>query len=182
MNSQEVLDPKSWAERTFGSVQLHDLRRTRRAVQAATNLAETPWGVSASSNAPLEREQSVVSFARRARCQLCGVDAASPSTDQGPSHVLPVVLLLQDTTDIDLSYRHKISGVGQIGNERGRVFFMQAVLELPARQGHQKRSAQLQLSFGRMTLLPPRQEPRASQEPLHDARTRLERVNWYGHH
>ncbi len=40
----------------------------------------------------------------------------------------PVVLLVQDTTDLDLSHRHKISGVGQIGNERGRGFFVQSVL------------------------------------------------------
>ncbi len=40
----------------------------------------------------------------------------------------PVVLLVQDTTDIDLSHRHKISGVGQIGNERGHGFFVQTVL------------------------------------------------------
>jgi len=40
----------------------------------------------------------------------------------------PVMLLVQDTTDIDLSHRHKISGVGQIGNERGRGLFVQTVL------------------------------------------------------
>jgi hypothetical protein len=40
----------------------------------------------------------------------------------------PVVLMVQDTTDIDLSHRHKISGVGQIGNEGGRGFFVQTVL------------------------------------------------------
>jgi len=39
-----------------------------------------------------------------------------------------MVLLVQDTTDIDLSHRRKISGVGQIGNERGRGFFIQTVL------------------------------------------------------
>src|SRR6266852_1850668 len=44
MNTPDLLDPKSWAERTFGGVQLHDMRRTRRAVQAATNLAENPLG------------------------------------------------------------------------------------------------------------------------------------------
>ncbi len=44
MNTQDLLDPKSWAERTFGHVQLHDMRRTRRAVQAATKLAENPLG------------------------------------------------------------------------------------------------------------------------------------------
>src|SRR5260370_15600083 len=40
----------------------------------------------------------------------------------------PVVLLVQDTTAIDLSHRHKISGVGQIGNERGLGFFVQPML------------------------------------------------------
>jgi len=40
----------------------------------------------------------------------------------------PVVLMVQDTTAIDLSHRRKISGVGQIGNERGRGFFVQTVL------------------------------------------------------
>ena len=44
MKTQELLDPKSWAERTFGGVQLHDLRRTKRAVQAASKLAENPLG------------------------------------------------------------------------------------------------------------------------------------------
>lgn len=42
----------------------------------------------------------------------------------------PVVLLVQDTTDIDLSHRRKISGVGQIGNERGRGFYVQTVLAM----------------------------------------------------
>jgi hypothetical protein len=40
----------------------------------------------------------------------------------------PVTLLVQDSTDSDWSHRHKISGVGQIGNERGRGFFVQTVL------------------------------------------------------
>jgi hypothetical protein len=202
-------------------------------------------------------------------------DQATPS---------PVVLLVQDTTDIDLSHSRKISAVGQIGNERGRGFFVQTVLavrpemrevlgciaqepfvripapngaqrqqrlkreeretyvwirqvyatltptagsvwvhvgdrgadmfpffqacqatqthflvragksrrvqesedeikyslmrarswpsqasrpfEVPARHGRKGRSTQLQLSFGQMTLLPPRHEPRASKEPL----------------
>jgi len=44
MKTQEVLDPKNWAERTLGTVQLHDLRRTRRTVTAACSLAENPLG------------------------------------------------------------------------------------------------------------------------------------------
>src|SRR5260370_14951229 len=40
MNTQDVLDPQRWAETTFGGVLLHDLRRTRRAVTAATHIAK----------------------------------------------------------------------------------------------------------------------------------------------
>ena len=42
MNTQQVLNPHQWAKRTYGSVQLHDRRRTRRAVQTASKLAENP--------------------------------------------------------------------------------------------------------------------------------------------
>lgn len=38
--------------------------------------------------------------------------------------------------------------------------------EIPARHGRQARWTQVQLAFGRMTLLPPRNSPRASKEPL----------------
>src|SRR5947209_4933308 len=82
--------------------------------------------------------------------------------------------------------------------------------EVPAQHGHQARSTQLQLAFGQMTLLPPRNEPRASKDPVtvwvirvweeqaRDAEEPLEwilltsvptttleqaweRVDWYGH-
>src|SRR5205085_8669604 len=38
--------------------------------------------------------------------------------------------------------------------------------EVPARHGHQARSTHLQLAVGQLTLLPPRQEPRAGPDPL----------------
>ena len=38
--------------------------------------------------------------------------------------------------------------------------------EVPARHGRQARSTQLQLAFGQMTLLPPRNAPRASKDPV----------------
>jgi hypothetical protein len=284
MNIQEVLDPKSWAEQSFGSVQLHDLRRTRRAVKAATDLAKNPLGSLPAQMHTWKETKALyrwldepdVTFAALMHPHL------HQTRDQATSS--PVVLLVQDTTDIDLSHRRKVSGVGQIGNERGRGFFVQTVLavrpemrevlgcmaqeafvripapdgeqrqqrlkreeretdvwirqvhaigtptagsvwvhvgdrgadmfpffqacqatqthflvraaqnrrvqesedeikyslmrarswpsqasrpfEVPARHGRKGRSTQLQLSFGQMTLLPPRHEPRASKEPL----------------
>jgi hypothetical protein len=284
MNTQELLDPKSWAERTFGSAQLHDMRRTRRAVKAATNLAENPLGSLPAQMHTWKETKALYRWLDEPDVTFAAlIQPHMPQTrDQATSS--PVVLLVQDTTDIDLSHRRKISGVGQIGNERGRGFFVQTVLavrpqarevlgclaqepfvripapegeqryqrrkreeretdvwirqvqaigtpesgsmwvhvgdrgadmfpffqacqatqthflvraaqnrrvqesedeitysltqarafpsqasrvlELPARHGHQKRSAQLQLAFGQMTLLPPRQEPRAGKDPV----------------
>src|SRR6266851_2061241 len=128
MNTQEVLDPKSWAERTFGGVQLHDMRRTRRTVQAATRMAENPLGLLPAQMQTWRETKALyrlldepdVSFAALMQPHL------QQTRDQANSS--PVVLLVQDTTAIDLSHRHKISGVGQIGNERGRGFFVQTVL------------------------------------------------------
>jgi hypothetical protein len=284
MNTQALLDPKSWAERTFGSVQLHDMRRTRRAVKAATNLAENPLGSLPTQMHTWKETKALYRWLDEPDVTFAALMQPHLHQTREQAMSSPVVLLVQDTTDIDLSHRHKISGVGQIGNERGRGFFVQTVLavrpqtrevlgclaqepfvripapegeqryqrrkreeretdvwmrqvqaigtpesgslwvhvgdrgadmfpffqacqqtqthflvraaqnrrvqesedeisysltqarafpsqasrvlELPARHGHQKRSAQLQLAFGQMTLLPPRHEPRAGKEPL----------------
>ncbi len=284
MNTQDLLDPKSWAERTFGSVQLHDRRRTRRAVKAATNLAENPLGSLPAQMQTWKETKALYRLLDEPDVTFAAL--MEPHFHQTREHALssPVVLLVQDTTDIDLSHRHKISGVGHIGNERGRGFFVQTVLavrpegrevlgcmaqepfvripapegeqryqrrkrdaretdvwmrqvqsigtpesgslwvhvgdrgadmfpffqacgltqthflvraaqnrrvqeseeeityaltrarswpsqasrpfEVPARHGHQARSTQLQLAFGQMALLPPRNEPRAGKDPV----------------
>ncbi len=281
---REVLDPKCWAERTFGSVQLQDLRRTRRAVKAATSMAENPL---ASLPAQMHTWKGIKALYRLLdEPDVTFAALMQPHIQQTreQSMASPVTLLVQDTTDIDLSHRRKISGVGQIGNERGRGFFIQTVLavlpqtrevlgcmaqepfvriaapegeqrhqrlkrdvretdvwmrqvqtigtpdprstwvhvgdrgadmfpffqacrasqtqflvraaqnrrvqgseeeinyalararswpsqeshplELPARHGHQARSTQIQLSFGPMTLLPPRNEPRVGKDAI----------------
>ena len=284
MNTQELLDPKSWAERTFGGVQLHDLRRSRRAIQAASKLAENPLGSLPAQMQTWKETKAVYRLLDEPDVSFAALMQPHLHQTREQANSSPVVLLVQDTTDIDLSHRHKISGVGQIGNERGRGFFVQTVLavraerrevlgcmaqepfvripapegeqryqrrkreeretdvwmrqvsaigtpepasmwvhigdrgadmfpffqachdtrthflvraaqnrrveeseeeirysldrarswpsqgsrvlELPARHGHQARSAQLQLAFGQMMLLPPRHDPRESREPL----------------
>src|SRR3989475_6575902 len=128
MNTQELLNPKSWAEQTFGGVQLHDLRRTRRAVQAASNLAENPLGSLPAHMHPWKETKAL--YRRLPEPDVTFAALMEPHLQQSrdQANASGVVLLVQDTTDIDLSHRHKISGVGQIGNERGRGFFVQTVL------------------------------------------------------
>ncbi len=284
MNTQEMLDPKSWAEQTFGNVQLHDLRRTRRAVKAASNLAENPLGSLPVQMHTWKETKALYRLLDEPDVTFAALIQPHLQQTREQANSSPVMLLVQDTTDIDLSHRHKISGVGQIGNERGRGFFVQTVLavrptsrevlgciaqepfvripapqgeqrhqrlkreeretdvwmrqvqsigtpdpasmwvhvgdrgadmfpffwacranqthflvraaqnrraeaceeeikysldrarswasqqsrplEVPVRHGHKARSTRVQLAFGQVTLLPPRNEPRASKEPL----------------
>src|SRR6266851_1591155 len=122
MNTQALLDPKNWAERTFGGVQLHDRRRTRRAVQAATNLAENPLGSLPAQMHTWKATKAVYRLLDEPDVTFAALMQPHVQQTREQATSSPVVLLVQDTTDIDLSHRHKISGVGQIGNERGRGF------------------------------------------------------------
>ena len=128
MNTQDVLDPKSWAERTFGGVQLHDMRRTKRAVQAATNLAENPLGSLPAQMHTWKETKALYRLLDEPDVTFAALMQPHFQQTREQATSSPVVLLVQDTTDIDLSHRRKISGVGQIGNERGRGFFVQTVL------------------------------------------------------
>jgi len=128
MNTQDVLDPKNWAERTFGAVQLHDLRRTRRTVQAATRMAANPLGSLPAQMQTWRETKALYRLLDEPDVSFAALMQPHLQQTREQANASPVVLLVQDTTDIDLSHRHKISGVGQIGNERGRGFFVQTVL------------------------------------------------------
>jgi Transposase DNA-binding/Transposase DDE domain len=128
MNTQDILDPERWAKKTFGSSQLNDIRRTGRAVKAAKRMAENP---SANLPAQMQTWKETMALYRLLKEDDVTFEALmQPHWQQTREQALssPVVLMVQDTTDIDLSHRRKISGVGQIGNERGRGFFVQTVL------------------------------------------------------
>src|SRR6266480_7496436 len=128
MNTQEVLNPKSWAERTFGGVQLHDRRRTRRTVQAAGSLAENPLGSLPAQMHTWKETKALYRLLDEPDVTFAALMRPHLHQTRQQANASAVVLLVQDTTDIDLSHRRKISGVGQIGNERGRGFFVQTVL------------------------------------------------------
>ena len=123
-----MLDPKSWAERTFGGVQLHDRRRTRRAVQAASKLAENPLGSLPAQLQTWKETKALYRLLDEPDVTFAALMEPHLQQTRDQANSSAVVLLVQDTTAIDLSHRHKISGVGQIGNERGRGFFVQTVL------------------------------------------------------
>src|SRR5437588_9078509 len=125
MNTQDLLDPKGWAERTFGSVQLHDIRRTRRAVQAATNLAENPLGSLPAQMHTWKETKALYRWLEEPDVTFTALMQPHVQQTREQATSAPVVLLVQDTTDIDLSHRRKISFV-QTNRQRTRTGIFRA--------------------------------------------------------
>jgi|SRR5271165_2566587 len=128
MNTTTLLNPEEWAEHTFGRVQLRDLRRTRRAVKAAGSMVREPaaslpkqlqtWKAVKALYRLLDEPDVTFEALMRPQWQQTRADVADKA----------VVLLVQDTTEIDLSPHVTMSGLGQIGNEKGRGLLLQTML------------------------------------------------------
>ena len=128
MKTQDVLNPQRWAEITFGSARLKDRRRTKRAVITATQMARD---ASASLPHQMQTWKDVKALYRLLDETDVTFEALmEPHAQQTRAEVEAeaVVLLVQDTTEIDLSHRGKMAGIGQIGNAKGRGMLLQTVL------------------------------------------------------
>ena len=141
MNTQDVLDPQRWAETTFGGVLLHDMRRTRRTVTAATHMAKD---ASASRPSQMQRRKKVKAVYRLLdEPDVTFEGLMQPHYQQTRSQMesLSVVLLVQDTTDLDDTHHPKTTGLGPIGDDRGRGLLLQTVLAIDRATHHRLRCA-----------------------------------------
>lgn len=128
MNTAALLNSEEWAEHTFGQVQVRDVRRTRRAVKAAGCMVRDPA-------ASLPKQQHTWKAVKAVYRLLDEPDVTfealmRPHWQQTRANMSgkAVVLLVQDTTEIDLSTHITMSGLGQVGNENGRGLVLQTML------------------------------------------------------
>jgi hypothetical protein len=113
---------------------LKDLRRTRRAVFIAERLATEP---AASFPTQMKEEKEVIALYRFLdAAEVTYAALMQPHWQQTRDALAehPVVLLVQDTTDLDLSHYPSMQGLGPVGNERGRGVLLQTVLAVEPRQ------------------------------------------------
>ena len=135
MNTQDILSPDRWASKTFGTCQLKDIRRTARAVKAATRMAANP-----STSVPAQMQTWKETIALYRLLDEKDVTFESLMQPRGPQtrqqlEAQPLVLLVQDTTEVDLSHHPKTTGLSQVGNERGRGLYLQTVLAVLPENG-----------------------------------------------
>jgi Transposase DNA-binding/Transposase DDE domain len=127
------LDPGRWAERTFGPAQLGDRRRTRRLVATAAAVAAAP-------DASLPRQLRAPAAVKAAYRLLHEPDVThdallAPHAAQARAAAAahPLVLLVQDATDLDFTAHRATADLGPLGDGRGRGLRLQSVLAvLPA--------------------------------------------------
>ncbi|HEU5229075.1 MAG TPA: IS4 family transposase [Ktedonobacteraceae bacterium] len=135
MNTRTILDPECWARETFGRSNLKDIRRTGRAIQVASLMAKNPSG---SLPDQMHTWKGTIALYRLLDEEDVTFEALmQPHWDHTREQIeaQPAVLLVQDTTEVDLSHHPKTRGVGQIGNQRGRGLYLQTVLALVPQTG-----------------------------------------------
>ena len=135
MNTKEILDPECWAKSTFGASKLKDIRRTGRAVKTAAHMAEN---ASASLPAQMQTWKETMALYRLLNEEDVTFEALmQPHWQQTREQIetRSVVLLVQDTTGVDLTHHPKTTGLGQVGNERGRGLYVQTVLAVLPESG-----------------------------------------------
>jgi len=135
MKAQAILDPDRWAKETFGPSKLKDIRRTGRAVQVGSLMAKKPSG-----SLPDQMHTwkgTIALYHLLSEDDVTFEALMQPHWDETrkQSEARPAVLLVQDTTEVDLSHHPKTTGVGQIGDGRGRGLYLQTVLALVPETG-----------------------------------------------
>src|SRR5438128_9482978 len=131
-----LLSPLLWAEATFGSVQLGDPRRNRRAVAIAHAMAtETQASLPKQLHDPaaLEATYRFMHSGHVSYEELMRPHVEMTRQDGRPQQE---VLLIQDTTEVDYQHHPKTSGLGPIGNGSHQGFLLQTVLAVEP-QSHQ---------------------------------------------
>jgi hypothetical protein len=123
-----LLDPARWAQQTFGRAALGDRRRTRRAVATATAMAGQP-------TASLPRQlrapaalKATYRLLHEPDVTCAALVAPHLAQTRRAAATLPLVLLVQDLTELDYSPHRRTRGLGPIGDGWGRGLLLQSTL------------------------------------------------------
>src|SRR5437763_13378566 len=134
MNVKELENVEKWAVETFGAAELGDPRRTDRLVKVATALGENP---------SVSLPRSMRNWAEtQGAYRFLGNEAVSHEQIMMPHWIQTrseaeqrsQVLLIGDTTDVNLSSHKTTKGLGPVGRgNKAQGFFVHSVLAVDAK-------------------------------------------------
>lgn len=130
------LEIGTWAARNFGGCELGDARRTERLVKYAAQVAEHPeagtpdqtrsWADCRAAYRLFDREE--VTF--DSVCETHWRTTREEVAERGGTF-----LLIGDTTEVAYGTRRKVTGLGPLGNGKGRGFLLHSSLAVDADSG-----------------------------------------------
>lgn len=129
-----TLDVNAWAEEQFSDCDLRDRRRTQRLVKFAAQSAEKP-----EASTP---NQTETWGDLKAAYRLFDQPDVTFTAITTPHRMLTrdqmregVWLILNDTTELNFGYLREIEGVGRVGSDNNRGFFLHTALAVRAADG-----------------------------------------------
>jgi hypothetical protein len=124
--SSLTLDVSQWAEQQFGTCELGDKRRTKRLVKLATQVATKPDAATP--------EQTENWADCKAAYRLVGKEKVTFDAVIAPHCVMTRAvepgtwLVINDTTEVNFGCDRDLSGVGRVGSNQGRGFFLHTAM------------------------------------------------------
>ncbi len=124
------LDVQQWAEQQFGECDLGDVRRTRRAVKVAAQMASFPNG---SLPNQIEGWSDLKAAYRLFDQEDVTFDAlATPHWELTRSMAQGTCLVINDTMETDFGIHRRVEGLGPTGDGGGRGFMLHSSLLVQA--------------------------------------------------
>jgi hypothetical protein len=160
-------DPASWARTQWGAAELGDRRRTERAVRLGTAIAAAP---ARSLPAQMDGDWADTKAAYRLldSAPVTHDALTAPHRAATRQHALAQagpVLLIQDTTSLDLGRYAAMAGRGPIGDGRGQGLLVHSCLAVaPVPDGHRLLGLAAQLVWARPSVGRKQQESQIERQ------------------
>lgn len=128
-DADPLLDP-AWAEAEFGAADLGDARRTARLVDLATTWAAQPSASFPDAARDPAHLQAAYRFLENDAVEPAAILAAHTAQTRRRCADLPVVLAVQDTTELDYTHHPRTTGLGMLGDTAHHGLFVHGTLAL----------------------------------------------------
>jgi hypothetical protein len=124
------MTPPQWAQSQFASAQLGDRRRTRRLVNIATHLAQSPGGTLPQAFPAWSELKAAYRFFHQPKITFEAVQRPHWEQTRRACHAEGQYVLIEDTSALDYTEHPMTEELGRIGDGGGRGLLLHTTLAL----------------------------------------------------
>lgn len=156
------MGPSEWAEQQFGEVQLGDVRRARRAVKVAAQMAAHPAASLPAQAGHWAATKGGYRFFAQEQVTFETLQAPHWEATRQAAGQRGVVLMIEDTSDLNFSNHPATIDLGPIGDGRARGLMLHSTLAVDPEGSGEVLGLACQMLFARQSA--PARESRAQRK------------------